>query len=193
MKVCLCYHHSGLVVHLQPSQRACVHILYLISRYKSKTCCDTCSSGVFWMTCCFHYISVGQLLQRLKLNFLGSPSSGDGYKHTCMIWTVVAIATWTIGLLFSGVSSGASIYIIYSITGFVSIIALTQARYYMRQKYSIPADCCADSGCLSDCCCMYWCSCCGIIQMMRHTHDEKKDVYNCTSQTGLYPDAPEIV
>lgn len=162
-------------------------------RYDIFSCLDTCSSGMFWMTCCFHYIAVGQLLQRLKLNFLGSPSSGDAYKHSCIIWTVVACVTWAVGLIFSGVSDGVSIVILYSITGFLSIIALTQARYYMRQKFSIPADCCADSGCLSDCCCMYWCTCCGVIQMMRHTHDEKKYVYNCTSQTGLYPDVPEIV
>lgn len=162
-------------------------------RYDLFSCCDTCSSGMFWMTWCLHYIAVGQLLQRLKLDCLGSPSSGDGYKRSCMIWTVLACVTWAVGLLFSGISEGYSIVFLYSITGFLSIVALTQARYYMRQKYSIPADCCADNGCLSDCCCMYWCTCCGVIQMMRHTHDEKKYVYNCTSQTGLNPDVPEIV
>ncbi len=162
-------------------------------RYDIFSCCDTCSSGMFWMTWCLHYIAVGQLLQRMKLNFLGSESSESSYKHTCVIWTVVAAFTWTIGLIFSGISEGYSIVILYIFAGFLALVALTQARFHMRQKYSIPADCCADSGCLSDCCCMYWCSCCGVIQMMRHTHDEKKYVYNCTSQTGLHSDAPEIV
>ena len=99
--------------------------------------------------------------------------------------------SYTSTYYFGGAAS--FVFILYGIVGLLAFVALTRVRFYMRQKYSIPADCCADSGCLSDCCCMYWCSCCGVIQMLRHTHDERTYVYNCTSQTGLRSDVPEIV
>ncbi|KAL7434553.1 hypothetical protein ACHAXM_004140 [Skeletonema potamos] len=156
------------------------------------SCCDTCSSGMFWMAWCLSYAALGQLLQRLKLNFCGSPSSGNEYKNSCMIWTILMCVCWVVSFILLGVTNGGSIVIGY-FSMILSIVAMTQARYYMRQRYSIPADCCGDSGCLGDCCCMWFCSCCGLIQMLRHTHDERQYVYHCTSPTGLYADAPEIV
>jgi Cys-rich protein (TIGR01571 family) len=161
-------------------------------RYDLFSCCDTCSSGMFWMAWCCAYAALGQILQRMKLNCCGSKSSGSEYKNSCMLWTVLMIVMWVITFILMPYSENASIIIIYAMS-ILAVFAMTQARYYMRQKYSIPADCCSDSGCLSDCCCMWWCSCCGLIQMMRHTHDERKYVYNCTSPTGLHADVPEIV
>ena len=91
-----------------------------------------------------------------------------------------------------GVTNGYGVFI-YLVLGIIALVAMTQVRYYMRLKWNIPADCCEGSGCLSDCCCVYWCGCCSIIQMMRHTHDEKVDRYNCGSATGLDMGAPEVV
>ena len=108
-----------------------------------------------------------------------------------MIWTVIQFGVWMLAIILLGVTSGFSI-VFYGVVWVLALIALTQVRFYMRQKYSIPADCCADSWCLNDCLCTWCCSCCGVIQMMRHTHDEREYWYNCTSQTGLNEDAPEI-
>ena len=162
-------------------------------RHQLFSCFDTCSSGVFWMSWCCGMIALGQLLQRMKKTFIGTDDSSGSYKQTCMIWTIICIVAYVIGVFLVNVSRGVSFYIVYGIAGILFLVAATQVRFSMRQKYSIPADCCSDSGCLSDCCCVYWCSCCSVIQMMRHTHDEKKYVYNCTSQTGLGPNDPEIV
>lgn len=157
------------------------------------SCFDSCSSGIFWMTWCLQPIAIGQLLTRMKLNFCGSLPSGNEYKQSCIIWTTLGIAVWVITWFVMVITQARYVILLVYGMSILAVVALTQTRYYMRQKYTIPADCCADSGCLSDCCCMWWCSCCGIIQMMRHTHDERKYVYHCSSSTGLYSDAPEIV
>ena len=156
------------------------------------SCFDACSSGNFWMPFCFGCIALGQLLQRMKLNFVGS-ESGESYKHSCAIWTIITFVVVILTFLPWSIQSSSILIAIEVVIIILAIIALTQARYYMRRKYSIPADCCADSGFLSDCCCMSWCTCCGIIQMLRHTHDEKEFAYDYTSPTGLHSDAPEIV
>ena len=161
-------------------------------RHDLFSCFDACSSGNFWMPCCFTYIALGQLLQRMKLNFVGS-ESGESYKHSCAIWTIITFVVVILTFLPWSIQSSSILIAIEVVIIILAIIALTQARYYMRRKYSIPADCCADSGFLSDCCCMSWCTCCGIIQMLRHTHDEKEFAYDYTSPTGLHSDAPEIV
>jgi Cys-rich protein (TIGR01571 family) len=119
-------------------------------------------------------------------------TSDGSYKYSCMIWTVIQVGVWILAIILLGVTNGFSI-VFYGVVGVLALIALTQVRFYMRQKYSIPADCCADRGCLSDCLCTCCCSCCGVIQMMRHTHDERGYWYNCASQTRLNEDAPEIV
>jgi len=173
------------------------------------SCFDTCANGMFWMTCCCPLIAIGQLLQRLKMNFMGQPNGS--YKNTCMVWTVlmiVVIAVQSIDVAlnyeknassdstYTSVELSASDYIfeiIYLIVSIFALAALTRARFFMREKWSIPADCCEGFGCLSDCCCAYWCGCCATIQMMRHTHDEKQDGYGCGSKTGLSDDAADVV
>mmetsp|Transcript_5819 Transcript_5819/g.14554 ORF Transcript_5819/g.14554 Transcript_5819/m.14554 type:complete len:299 (-) Transcript_5819:304-1200(-) len=164
-------------------------------RHDIFSCFDVFCNGMFWMSWCCTYIAMGQLLQRLKLNVCGVP--GGDSKKTCMIWTILWCAmccvlalTWVIR------SSNIVVFLYYDMAvtmAILSLFSLTKARYYMRTKWSIPSDCCEGSGCLSDCCCVYWCCCCSIIQMMRHTHDEKADKYSCSSPTGLDAGAAEVV
>lgn len=172
-------------------------------------CFDTCGNGVFWMACCCPLIAMGQLLQRLKMNFMGEPKGS--YKNTCMIWTVLMAVLVVIESIDSALnyvkdtpSDSVFAYDELTATDYVfgiisliiiifSLVALTRARFFMREKWGIPADCCEGSGCLSDCCCAYWCGCCATIQMMRHTHDETQDRYACGSKTGLSDDAVDVV
>lgn len=159
-------------------------------RHDIFSCTDMCCNGMFWMSLCCTYIALGQLLQRLKLGVCGQ--LGGGYKNSCMIWTILWIAAYLVFVIVSWSTSGIGIFVYYALT-ILALVAMTQARYYVRTKWSIPADCCEGSGCLSDCCCVYWCSCCSIIQMMRHTHDEEVDPYSCGSATGLDAGAAEVV
>lgn len=161
-------------------------------RHDLYSCCDTCTSGMFWMSWCCTYIALGQLLQRMKMNICGQPAVGDGYKTTCQIWTIVWAVLFIFYWIIVSLTNGYGVFI-YTILFILALVAMTNVRYFMRTRYIIPADCCADSGCLSDCCCVYWCTCCSIIQMMRHTHNEEVYYYNCGSSTGLEMGVPEVV
>lgn len=158
-------------------------------RYDICSCFDVCCNGMFWMSWCCTYIAMGQLLQRLKLNVCGQP--GD-YKNTCMIWTILWCVAFTMYWIIVAATEGYGIFLYYALAIF-ALVALSQARYFVRTKWSIPADCCEGSGCLSDCCCVIWCNCCSIIQMMRHTHDEEVDRYSCGTATGLDAGAADVV
>lgn len=154
------------------------------------SCFETCGNGMFWMSWCCTYIAMGQLLQRMKMNVCGKPD--QNYSNTCMIWTILWAACYMAWWIIVGVTDGYGFFL-YWILAIFAIVALTQVRFFIRQRWNIPADCCDGSGCLSDCCCVYWCSCCSLIQMLRHTHDEKVHHYSFGSATGLAQDAPEVV
>lgn len=158
-------------------------------RHDLFSCFEVCDNGMFWMSWCCTYIALGQLLQRMKMNVCGQP--GD-YSNTCMIWTIIWIVAFVLFWIIVGVTEGWGVFL-YTIVAIFAIVALTQVRYFMRRKWSIPADCCQGNRALSDCCCVWWCTCCSIIQMMRHTHDERVDRYNCGSATGLSEGAPDVV
>jgi len=74
------------------------------------------------------------------------------------------------------------VYVVY----FVYIIAKT--RNHIRHKYSIPQQYCAGE----DCCCAFWCTCCTVAQMARHTADYETYAARCCSETGMAPNAPSI-
>jgi hypothetical protein len=142
---------------------------------------------------CCTFIPIGQLMQRLKLNFNGDQGN---YKMTCTIWAclwvvfvtsiiiAIALTEYTLFLFFA-----LSIYAIY---------ALVKTRYYMRRRYNIPS-CCSRckpkeecNGCCNDCCCVMWCLPCVTCQMLKHTHDEDRYSYALWSTTGLPKSAPMI-
>mmetsp|Transcript_34469 Transcript_34469/g.83403 ORF Transcript_34469/g.83403 Transcript_34469/m.83403 type:complete len:311 (+) Transcript_34469:118-1050(+) len=182
-------------------------------RHDLFACCDLCCNGMFWMAACCNYAAVGQLLQRLRMNVIGQRTAE--YKSTCMIWTIICVIvlafdfgggystpTRTIvttdgNFDFSQVNY-STFDIISSIVGAIfsilALVALTNARYWVRMHWSIPSDCCCDDrSCFGDCCCVFWCGCCSVIQMMRHTHDENVDSYDCCSNTGLGAGPAEVV
>jgi Cys-rich protein (TIGR01571 family) len=70
------------------------------------------------------------------------------------------------------------------------LVVLIRTRSFVRQRYSIPEQCC--SGC-EDCCCSFWLPCCTTLQIARHTADY--DTYHaaCCTETGLPHNAPLVV
>ncbi|CAB9507347.1 expressed unknown protein [Seminavis robusta] len=150
------------------------------------SCFETCPCPTLMGLCCMGILA-GQVLQRLKLGPCGTP--GD-YENTCVIMTAIFVVFAVLtGILFASTSIGYYIYMVFNV---YMIVALTCARKHMRERYNIPGAMCGDS-CLDDCCCAYWCGCCTVIQMHRHTHDEKQYPYEISSKTGLAANAPEIV
>jgi Cys-rich protein (TIGR01571 family) len=70
------------------------------------------------------------------------------------------------------------------------LIIVLKTRSFIRRKYNIPVKTC---GSCEDCCCAFWCGCCTVAQMARHTADFERYPATCCSATGLNADAPEIV
>jgi Cys-rich protein (TIGR01571 family) len=70
------------------------------------------------------------------------------------------------------------------------VILICQTRAHVRRTYAIPEASCR--GC-EDCCCAYWCSCCTVAQMARHTADYRKYHAACCSETGLGDHAPPTI
>lgn len=81
------------------------------------------------------------------------------------------------------------VIIFFAILWIYVIVQLTNARYHFRQQYSIhPGD-----GCCGDCCSVFWCTCCSVVQMLRHTHDDTKHRYQPCNIDGLPPDTVRVV
>jgi Cys-rich protein (TIGR01571 family) len=70
------------------------------------------------------------------------------------------------------------------------VFLLTKVRSYIRNKYFIPVGAC---GPLEDCCVSFWCGCCSVTQLARHTADYRSSPAACCSDTGLTDQAPLIV
>lgn len=151
--------------------------------------CCTCDAQ-FWMGWCCSAVLLGQLLQRLKLSFYGVKTEDDQYKNSCMILTIAYGVSVLLGLILA-IATGAGVLVAYVFAIFM-IVVLTMTRSYMRKLYSIPGQLFGE-GLLDDCCYAYWCTCCTILQLARHTHDEKVYRYKFDSKTGLPEGAPDIV
>lgn len=70
------------------------------------------------------------------------------------------------------------------------LIATCRTRQVVRNHYDIPEENC--KGC-EDCCCAFWCSCCTVTQMMRHTADYEQYPAACCTETGLPSHAPQTI
>lgn len=152
------------------------------------SCCDLfcCGNGcLFWQAFCCQGFLMGQLLERMHLDWCGSPTSD--WSSTCN--TVTAIMVAYIIAECAGVGFAvAPVVLIWS------LIAMTRLRHTMRKRYEIDPSCTSScDGKMDDCCCAFWCGCCVSMQMARHTHDEKVHPYGCCLNKGLPESAPECV
>jgi Cys-rich protein (TIGR01571 family) len=117
------------------------------------------------------YIVVSQCLSVIYMGLIGDPVTDDGIYDKSDVPAsalVVDAIAQTLKLVFA-------LYI---------LVATIRTRAYIRDKYAIPEQSCR--GC-EDCCCSFWCGCCTIMQMMRHTADYDKYDAVCCTETGLPP------
>lgn len=170
---------------------------------------------------CGQCILWGQLATRLKLNLCGEPVRDNGSYRKAFGWIVgLWSGMWVVAVIFviTGLPYCKSEYhvevgsvryekkceplvpglgviaaLLLVAVGIFLLVFQIKTRNFFRRHYNIPASCCQGDGCCDDCCCVYWCSCCSVIQMLRHTHDERQYKYQCCNNTGLPPDAPETV
>ena len=62
-------------------------------------------------------------------------------------------------------------------------VLMCKTRVYIRNKYNIRNKHC--QGSCEDVCCVFWCGCCTVAQMARHTADYETYAARCCSETGL--------
>lgn len=180
-----------------------------VGRWKDDMCA-CCRFGichpVLWNAYCFPMVLMGQIMTRLKLTWLGNEGSVSQTASTfrILLWITIAFIVTRIlqyfPLFFFTDEYGSLTnmgYVVYNTCTFLILsfciffIALTcKTRKHIRNKYNIPEQSC--HGC-EDCCCAYWCSCCTVAQMARHTGDYESYAGRCCSETGMPPHAPSIV
>lgn len=178
--------------------------------------CDCCVHGCFhpvlWNACCCPGILIGQVMQRLKLTWLankgGTPTqTASTFKRLFFITIFMLLLNWVISWLpwmapsvfykdANGLPSGPYFYVSIAeqvidgaFTLFI-LILVCKTRMHIRKRYNIAEKYC--HGC-EDCCCAYWCTCCTVAQMARHTGDYDTYAARCCTKTGMSSNAPSIV
>lgn len=64
---------------------------------------------------------LGQIMQRLKLNFIGLAQGGGGYENTCMISTIIYSVFLFLTLILASVGSGGTASTYHSIIGIIVV------------------------------------------------------------------------
>jgi hypothetical protein len=64
------------------------------------------------------------------------------------------------------------------------LIVFIRVREFIKRQSNIPSQCCG-GGAVESCCVGYWCGCCGVSQMGRHTGDYQTYRAACCTQSGL--------
>ena len=114
------------------------------------------------------YFLLGQFLKFSPLAFIdenGNPSN-----------TAMVLVEWR--------------YFLSIVFAIFTWIIVSRTRKRIRSKYSIPTKNCGEC---EDLCCAFWCTCCALSQMARHTADYETYAARCCSETGLSQNAPSIV
>jgi len=176
---------------------------------------DCCNLGIFHpsLLCGFFcpQPGMGQIMQRMNLNILGSNGTKKNTKDTFKIMVVLFIlysGVQTMNLYlrkpstdgvdddiaydidtlsnFKNVSplviAGISVALLFVLYFF---IVQLRTRKAVRTHYSIPEGVCGE-----DVCYTLLCSCCSLSQMLRHTGQYEKYDGVCCSERGLPKEAP---
>jgi hypothetical protein len=146
-------------------------------------------------------VAMGQILQRLRFNWLGEPASDSATKSTFKV-VLTLVLCYVFFTIFLEIAEGSTGYqdipfwiptlrfvgsILFTI---YSIYSLMKLRASVRAKYSIPTEKC---GACEDVCCSIWCSCCIVSQMARHTGEYETYKGRLCSETGMAAHTPSVV
>lgn len=151
---------------------------------------------------CCTQIAMAQVMQRMKLTWLGEHGDDDSTRNTFkVVVTIVVSYIIFINALeiyiesFLANNDGADlsqiVLLVHDFGSFIfmfwSVVALCQTRRSVRETYSIPGSNC------EDCCVSTFCSCCAVAHIARHTGEFETYPVMCCSDTGLGPHAPMAV
>jgi len=134
-------------------------------------------------------ILLGQVMTRLKLDYLARPtSSEDQWSQTFSIMVAFTVIYMLCAILFSPSDFFSMVNFAYEV--FI-IITVMNVRKFIRARDGIPERNC--QGC-EDLCCGLWCGCCSASQMARQTTDyDTKDATYLTNDGILSPDSERVM
>lgn len=148
-------------------------------------CCDVLTQATFWMSFCCVPVLIAQLLTRLGLSWKGNKASPEEASLTFNRIVLSFIGVLVVGNL---PAIGFVASILYTLLLLMS--TGRNLRRAMRRRYNIPPTLHEN---VDDFMCMVCCGCCSVIQMARHTHDDKEYPGSCCTTTGLDLEAPHLV
>lgn len=172
------------------------------------SCCDVLTQATFWMALCCFPVLLAQVLTRLRLKWNGQEieREQDDDDFTCSDKQYKekeseeenAMTFNKVVLAFVGVLALGHIPLVGSLIVFifymVSMVWIGgNLRRYVRQRYKIPKRCSMCPGNTEDRCTMFFCGCCAMIQIARHTHNDKEYPGYCCTTTGLESGAPQLL
>jgi len=187
-----------------------------VGRWKDGLC-DCFTHGVChtWLCTVYYcpFVAMGQVMTRLGLTWCGQEATVEQAKKTFSTLFWISIATYVISPVFSLLLAPTSValsangpysadsnmgafaalhtvrsLIILALVVF-RVLIVCRTRRQMRTRYQIPEQSC--SGC-EDCCCSFWCSCCTIAQMGRHTADYDTYAARCCTENGHPAHVPSV-
>ena len=160
------------------------------------SCCDVLTQATFWMALCCYPILLAQLLTRLRLRWNGKefPRANDNYDQSTqeqeehMATFVKIVLSFVVALVLGYIPVlGSLVLLLFYLATVVWIGG--NIRYHVRQRYRIPTRLPKTTAR----CEMCFCCCCSIIQIARHTHNDKDWPGYCCSATGLEAGAPKVL
>jgi Cys-rich protein (TIGR01571 family) len=132
------------------------------------SCWDVFCNGLFWMALFCTPMTKAQLMTRLKLDWCGlrTEDASQTFAIITFLWVMFLIFNyWLVGL---GIA-----WVIFM------VIVGTRLRGTFRKRYNIPVSGkCGNSDCMDDCCCIFWCDCCSVIQMVSMIASIGKNCYD---------------
>jgi Cys-rich protein (TIGR01571 family) len=146
-------------------------------------------------------ISMAQIMTRMSLTWLGEPgervATANTFKVVVLLFVAYTIYASSLGLasLEYGPRDTPVWMAVMKFTGSIlfgiwSLYSLCRTRQSVRMQYSIPEKRC--HGC-EDLCCAFFCTCCTLSQMARHTGEYETYPGVCCSTTGHPPGTPLTV
>lgn len=169
--------------------------------------------------CCCSFLLMGQIMTRLKLNYLANPAPADETSNlvspagetsnlvsprpagktsnTYMILVCITAAYAVVQILFPPTDptdpeqtpSPIGSLLNFGFMLFMLLI-VTKVRKLVRQQQGIPESNCV--GC-EDCCCAFWCGCCTVSQLARQTTNYDIEEARFFSSNGLAPEKQVVV
>lgn len=175
--------------------------------------CDCCRLGVvhpsFLNACCCPQILMAQVLTRMRMNWLGTPSVEGEWKKTFQRVLTIVVVYFTLSTIFAPPAPDFTVdgkiiqnsppapvwlvivsNLINGAFGLYTVIVLMKLRKAVRTRYHIPEQNCPG---MEDFCCSFWCTCCTVAQLARHTanYEDRRAIY--CSKTGLPERAPVMI